>query len=190
MIKADLLGINTLEEWYKSIVDQQEQAHGEHYCAMHNAIQECLSESKTYKELGTMQGGTAAAALFSTPYPIRVDLVDINMSRFNPHRHLFDDWCSKNNIELNVMECDSRHPDCVSEVDVLLIDSIHLRPHMESELKVHANTVQKYIIFHDTTAKLDLANGIKDFCSRINPWVLHEKFLPNVGYTVLKRVGS
>jgi hypothetical protein len=187
MINAELSYVTTLEEFYSEIRRQQEEAHGSDYCQQHDAIQRLLKdECKTYKELGTHQGGTAAAALMMKPS--RVELVDISMEKYRKFaKPIFEKYCADNNIELVVKEVDSTSLSSLGpNVDLMLIDSRHVRQHMEAELNMHHRNVMKYIIFHDTSAVPQLYQGIVNFCSR-NPWEVVERGTANVGYTVIKR---
>ena len=76
MLTAVLDGITTLPEFYKSIRSQQEEYHGKSYCAHNDAIKKYSSDCKSYKELGTNQGATAAAAVFAEFK--NITLVDID----------------------------------------------------------------------------------------------------------------
>ena len=189
MLTSKLDGLKTLEDFYESIVFQQTE-NNPGYCDQHNGIRKCIKNSLSYKELGTHQGATAAAALLANPTPKEIHLVDHNLEKFNPNKHLFEDWCKNNNVKLKLYECDSRDIKCTGIVDTLLIDSRHVRSHMEQELYVHAKDVKKYIIFHDTTAKPELWAGVNNFCNEINPWVIHERNQVNVGYTIIKNTSS
>ena len=40
MINSELGHVKTLEEFHESIRQQQEEAHGEYYCAIHDSIRE------------------------------------------------------------------------------------------------------------------------------------------------------
>ena len=57
MINAEFTEVKTVLKFHKQIVQQQEAAHGEHYCAMHKAIKRFWAEGKCkkYMELGTHQ---------------------------------------------------------------------------------------------------------------------------------------
>ena len=59
MINSELGHVTTLEEFNSEIIRQQEEAHDEHYCAIHNAIKKYMEECDSYMGLGTQQGGTA-----------------------------------------------------------------------------------------------------------------------------------
>lgn len=187
MISAKLDHVTTIEEFYKEIRSQQEAAHGRDYCQQHDAIQRLLkTECKTYKELGTNQGGTAAAALLMKP--VRVELVDIKLENYNRFaKPIFEKYCIENRIELVAREVDSSSIASIGpEVDLMLIDSLHTRQHMEKELAIHAKHVKKYIVFHDTSAVPQLYESIKRFCDR-GLWEMYERGTASVGYTVIKR---
>ena len=188
MIKAELNGIKTLKKFYTEIRKQQEAAHGDDYCEQHDAIQKYLKECESYKELGTHQGGTAAAALLMKPK--KIELVDISMENYRKFaKSIFEDYCNKNNIELSVLEVDSSSKQSVTnEYDMLLIDSYHKRNHMEKELAIHHNKIKKYIVFHDTNSIKELQNCIEDFCNNNKQWVIIEQGKSNVGYTVIKKI--
>ena len=80
MINAELGHVKTLKEFHDEITKQQTEAHGEGYNDIHEAIQKYIKDCNTYMELGTHQGGTAAAAMLAKPK--NVILIDIDMSRY------------------------------------------------------------------------------------------------------------
>ena len=45
----------------------------------------------------------------------------------------------------------------IEETDILLVDSDHTYEQVEAELRLHANKVKKYILFHDTTLYGDVS---------------------------------
>jgi len=67
MINAKLDHCKTIEEFYISIRDQQEEAHGNDYCEQHDALMKYAADCVTYAELGTHQGGTLAIVVLLTP---------------------------------------------------------------------------------------------------------------------------
>lgn len=70
---------------------------------------------------------------------------------------------------------------------MLLIDSRHTYQHCKKELQVHHKSVKKYIVFHDTAAKLDLKRAVDEFLKKHDEWELIESYEKNVGYTVIGR---
>lgn len=195
MLTADLKHVKTVEEFYTEIRSQQEEYHGKDYCAMHDAIRARLKDCDSYKELGTHQGGSAASVMTAEHKPSYMELVDINHEKYRwKLKSLATPYCRKNNIELVVKEADSTGLGSLSgrDIDMLVIDSLHLRHHMQKELDMHAGYIKKYIVAHDTTICQDkpldaLYRCLSDFCDANKQWSVEERGTTNVGYTVLKR---
>jgi hypothetical protein len=180
-----------LFEFYKELKAQQTKAHGEDYCSHHGAIiyfsyKLCCD---SYRELGTHQGASAAAACLYAETLHRVELIDISFDIFRPYQPLFEEYCKHKKISLILNETSSLDPNTAkTSVDLLFIDSKHEPNHLRQELNLHANSVSKCIIFHDTTAKPKLFNEIQNFLKKnSNEWELAEHFTQNVGYTVIIR---
>lgn len=88
----------------------------------------------------------------------------------------------------------------IDETDLLFIDTLHNYIQLTTELKLHANKVKKYLIFHDTTSfetrgesytgepQEGIWRAIKEFLEKNSQWVLHERFTNNNGLTILKHV--
>ena len=190
MIVAKLGHVKTLEEFYSEIRRQQEEAHGNDYCEQHDALVRLLTKEgcTTYKELGTNQGATAAAAMLCNPKEI--ELIDIDMRRYKQFlKPLAEKYCAENNIKLTVKEISSTDIGSLGiSPDVLLIDSYHTPQHMRKELILHQHTVKKYMVFHDTTVQQSLYDTIAGFCSDTKVWEIVERGTTNVGYTVIKRI--
>ena len=190
MINADLGHVTSVEEFHKEIRRQQEEAHGEDYCAIHDAITKYMKDCKSYMELGTHQGGTASAALLCKPK--RVHLVDKDLSRYNRFlKPLAEKYVKENNIEFTAKQVDSRSLASTEVVDMLMIDSYHQPHHMMAELNTHGNNVTKYIIAHDTSIINSKPNDglyqvLKTFGERAG-WEVVEHCTDNVGYTVIKK---
>jgi|LWDU01.1.fsa_nt_gi hypothetical protein len=190
MINAELSHVKTLPEFYTEIRKQHEQAHGHDYCWQHDAMQKLMKHCDTYKELGTHQGASAAAACLTKPKS--VSLVDISFEKWRPFESIFRDYCAEHNITLNVQEVSSIARETTGPVDLLLIDSNHQPAHLQQELALHVGHVSKYIVLHDTSrlfGKLDdrlwqVANAFVN--GGINPWIVKERCTDNVGYTVLQ----
>jgi hypothetical protein len=191
MINSKVDHCTTLKEFYSEIRKQQVEAHGEGYCDQHDALQKYLKDCRVYKELGTHQGASAAAACLVNPE--QVHLVDIDFTKFRASKSLFDSYCSDNGISLFLYEMSSLDPRCKSASDVLLIDSVHKPIWLMQELILHAPTVRKYIIMHDThilLGKIDpsLYNTALDFATKTKEWEVVEHHPINAGYTVLGRI--
>ena len=194
MLTANIKDPLTLAEFYAEIRSQQEDPnhHGAGYCAHHDMIQHFMDECKSYRELGTHQGASAAAALLSPNTPNRVDLVDITMEKLNWQKHLFLEFCELNHVDINIHEMSSIDPGCANEVDMLMIDSLHQWKWTEKELDLHAPLVKNYIVFHDTTTvngrASDIWPGIVQWCEESGgEWKILKRVLKNVGATIITR---
>ena len=188
MINAELGHVTTLKEFYSEIRSQQEAAHGDDYCAQHDALVNLFNKEgcTSYKEIGTHQGGTAAAVMQTgVEY---MELIDIDMSKYRKFlAPIASQYCKDNNIDLVIKETDSLGLGAIGEVcDVMLIDSVHKTHHMEKELELHANFAKRYIVFHDTSSVPALYEGIKELCWW-GSFEIIERGTDNVGYTVIKR---
>lgn len=194
MVTAELNHVTTVEEFYSEIRSQQEACHGEDYCAMHDAIRHYMKDCTSYKEIGTHQGGSAAAVMSGPHKPKYMELIDINHEKYRwKLQSLAEPYCNDQGIELVVIEADSTASKSLTgkNVDMLMIDSLHKRYHMEKELSIHAGYVNKYIVAHDTTIAQDkpldaLFRCLSSFCERNPRWSIIERGDTNVGYTVLK----
>lgn len=190
MINAKLDHVKTLPEFYSEIRKQHEEAHGHDYCWQHDAMQKLMKNCDSYKELGTHQGASAAAALLTNPKS--VTLVDISFEKWRPFQQIFENYASENNILFSIKEVSSADPKSSGPVDLLLIDSNHQPTHLQKELALHASTVKKYIVLHDTSrlfGKPDdrLWQVVQQFVNGgINPWRVRERCTDNVGYTVIE----
>jgi len=188
MINADMTGVETIEEFQKEIRRQQEEAHGEDYCQIHDAIMKYMKDCESYMELGVHVGGTAAAALVMKPVVVR--LIDIDLSRYNRFlKPIAEKYCKEHGIFLYPKQVDSTSLGSAAETDMLVIDSYHHPRHMAKELSVHGPMVKKYILAHDTT----IINGRKDDSlyrclvdwGKSNGFEEIERGTTNVGYTVI-----
>jgi hypothetical protein len=92
----------------------------------------------------------------------------------------------------------------IEQTDLLFIDTWHAYKQLKSELELHHNKVNKYIIFHDTTSyEFTDENGyqefgfhgdgkglwpaISEFLENHQEWEIHERFTNNNGLTIIKR---
>ena len=187
MIRLKKTDFRDLQEFYDSIRLCHENAHGQDYTAQHDVIKLKASECQTYRELGIMQGATAAAAALAG-YE-KLHLIDISIQPFKPYISLFDSIKPKVTIE---ERSSIRYkPNELEKVDFLLIDSLHRDGHLKKELSIHAQRVNKYILFHDTFVKKELQGVIDKFVkANYREWTLVEYYQENVGYTLIKRIGN
>lgn len=188
MINSELGHVTTVEEFNTSIREQQEKAHGEHYCAIHDAITKYMKDCNSYMELGIHQGGTASVAMLCKPKEIC--LVDIDTSRYNKFlAPIATEYCKENNIKLDVKSISSHSLASINSTDMLVIDSYHHPSHMQKELELHGSGVRKYILAHDTSVINGSDNDSLFHCLKNwgekNGWMVIEHFKKNVGYTVI-----
>ena len=193
MINAEFSNAKTVKVFRKQIVEQQEAAHGLHYCQMHIAINRFWSAGcEKYMELGVHQGGSASNAMLLKPVPKKITLIDIDMSKYNSFlKPIAEKHCARHQIELDVRETSSVGFGSIEQVDMLVIDSVHKSPWMQRELDLHGKNVSKYIVAHDTMrlfGKVDtqlhetlVAWGIQ------NGFSLVDRGTESVGYTVIKK---
>jgi hypothetical protein len=189
MIKTDMTNADSVESFYSIIRQNQERAHGNGYCLIHDAMKQYIIDGgcQSYKEIGTQQGATAVNALLAGVNYI--ELVDIDFSLYREFlAPLAEEFCKNNNVELVTKECNSISKESVGPpVDLLLIDSCHKWSHTKKELKLHQDNVNRYIVLHDTFTCKDIAKGLKSFV-KSNPWIIIEEVEQNVGYMTLKRI--
>jgi cephalosporin hydroxylase len=141
-------------------------------------------------ELGTHQGGTAAAAMLAKPKEIV--LVDIDFSKYYKFlAPIAEKWCKENNINLKIKSCSSVDLGSLHNSDMLVIDSVHTPQHMTAELSLHGGNVNKYIIAHDTSVLMGRPNDVLfkvlEQFANANKWKIIERGTVNAGYTVLKK---
>ena len=186
MITVDLTHIKTLKDFYSEIRSAHQKAHGHLYVAHHNKMVELSAECVSYRELGVMQGATAAAMALAGIRDIH--LIDINMNRFEPYKHLFDSYVDTFHV---VAESSIKNnPLNDRPVDMLLIDSVHTANHVKAELRVHAPSVNKYILFHDTKSINAIRQVVDNFVKDNPQWKLIEHFSQNVGYSLIGKVNA
>jgi hypothetical protein len=190
MIKPDLTHVSTLEQFYREIVDIQQEHHGQEYTAHHCVLHRLASQSQTIKELGVCQGATLATMLLSAPK--KLIGIDIDDQYFSIYQPLFDAWAKNNNVDFKFIKGSSIDSKLVSEVDMLHIDSYHTYEHLSKELLIHAPSVKHYIVFHDTVHTRDAAGLLKavvHYITEVDPqWQIIEHCTQGAGHTVIKRV--
>jgi hypothetical protein len=188
MINSKLDHCKTLEEFYESIRSQQEEAHGAHYCAMHDAINEIAKECTSYKELGVHQGGTLANALLQ-PTLKYVEGIDISFEKYNAFlKPIAEAYIKEKKKVFKMRECDSSGIEALGfSTDILMIDSIHKPYHMQKELERHGQYVKKYIVAHDTHKPNDALYWCLADWGADNGWTVMTRNQDNVGFTVIKK---
>lgn len=188
MIKANITCI-TLEQFYKNIRQQQESSHGSHYCSHHDMIKDVVKGGESYKELGVHQGASLASAILSGVK--EVHLVDPWLNFYRENSILFENYASMHGVTIVEHEKSSLDESTVSEVDILMIDSIHKWKHTKEELRLHAESTKKYIVLHDTykcgSVRSEIGPAIYDWIVD-KPWKIKKEVKKNVGAIILERV--
>lgn len=191
MIKPDMTYVKDLPEFYEEIKRLQTGAHSKEYIEHHKALKKCVQDPDVniVKELGVCQGGTLAAMMMEHPKVLRG--YDIAAYYYDPYAHLFLDYAKENGIDFSYQEISSLDKRTVYDCDLLHIDSLHDPNHLMDELKLHAPTVSKYIVFHDT-ANFKNSSGlfkvIAEYITEVEQsWKVVDHFIHSVGYTVIQR---
>lgn len=87
----------------------------------------------------------------------------------------------------------------IEPTDLLFIDTLHNYEQLKEELRLHADKVKKYIVFHDTTsfetvnengAGRGLWPAIEEFLAEHSEWEIKERYTNNNGLTVLSRTDN
>ena len=94
----------------------------------------------------------------------------------------------------------------IEETDLLFIDTLHRYGQLKEELRLHANKVKKYLIFHDTesfefkdepnyygntlpiTTNTGLWPAIEEFLNENSNWLLLKRYKNNNGLTILEKI--
>lgn len=103
------------------------------------------------------------------------------------------------NTEFNHHVGISTEVDPIPETDLLFLDTYHHKDQMDKELALHAGSVTKYIILHDTTTfwengesydgtpRPGLKYAVEPFLQNHPEWSVRERFENNNGLLVLER---
>lgn len=107
----------------------------------------------------------------------------------------FFEECKKSGRNVTLHVADTRKVE-IEETDLMLVDSLHVYEQVQEELRLHADKVRKYIVFHDTTTFESVGEfggkgiwaAIQEFLDEHNEWQILERRFNNNGLTVLHRV--
>ena len=179
MIQGDFTHCTDIAQFYTEISNLHRDTHGIQYTAHHDEMFDILQQCESYRELGIMQGATAACAVLAGIK--KLHLIDIEISRFLPYVPLFWD------VDMLVTECDDLKVPDLYPVDFLLVDSLHTYKHVKAQLEVHSKFVNKYIMFHDTAAQKGVKQAVNEFLRANEDWKLVLHYPENVGYSLIER---
>lgn len=186
MITADFTHCNDIKTFYQAIRSKHMEAHGAEYVAHHDKINELFHTHglTSYRELGIMQGATAACAALAGATDLH--LIDVDVSRFEPYRHLFDSAVLSLSVEQkSTLSYDSNK---LSPCDLLLVDTLHNPDHVQQELNIFSPSTKGFIVIHDTHAIPSIQEMVNRWLKINTQWKLHNYFNQNVGYTTLERI--
>jgi hypothetical protein len=168
------------------------------------------SNCDTIVELGVRCPVSTFALLAGRPKElISVDILHpSHFTNGQTELDLVHELAKEENIKFSFIQSDSITYN-IEKCDLLLIDTWHTYRQLISELITHENSVNKYIILHDTTSyaiedeanwanspepnfngeiKRGLWPAVEDFLLHFNSWKIHKRFTHNNGLTILEKV--
>lgn len=125
-------------------------------------------------------------------------LTGLDMNIFNGNLNELSNKAKEINVDFYFLHADVLDVE-IEETDLLLIDTYHEYNQIKQELKLHANKVRKYLIFHDTTTfgefgetfkvsnTVGIWPAIEEFMLENKEWKIEERLTNNNGLTILKR---
>jgi hypothetical protein len=183
MIHPDFTHCTTLKQFYNEACDLFISEYGEHFTLYWEHIRELAQHCDSYKELGAFQGVSAAAAMLGNPDMRYIELIDVTFKQLIPHRQVFAEFRGK----LKLIEKSSVDPSLeIIPVDMMLVDSLHDAKHVAQELRIHAASVARYIIFHDATY-VPIKKVIDRFVSKNKEWRYLIYDDRSFGYAVIEK---
>ena len=170
--------VKDLKQFYTEIRSFYEGHYTSDFLRYYDHLEQLAKECQSYRELGVMQGGSAAAVLTGNP-GIRAELIDITFKHLNGHKHAFEGY------NVNWVENDSlTWP--ANQFDMTLIDSLHHYKHVNREVLKYENSVNKYLVFHDANYH-EIRRAI-DECVARGRFKMNTMDDKSYGYCVLERV--
>jgi len=150
-----------------------------------NCLMRLAKDSESVSELGVNQGSSFIFMMLQNPK--KIVGVDLTLKK----------WRTGGTYPaLEPLRGSSTDKKSVYNVDMLHIDSLHKASHLRKELKMHAESVNKYIAFHDTK----LGNGetggqfalwrvVEQFLNDNPQWELEEHYTEGkCGHAAIRRV--
>lgn len=134
-------------------------------------------------------------------------LVSYDIGRYDKEVSEVERLCKEEGQNFQFVLGSSAHVE-IEETDVCLIDTIHTKKMLETELALHADKIRKYILLHDTFGPyyevgeapyndetspygggLGIRYAIEPFLESHPEWVVHTRLEFNNGLLILKRNG-
>ena len=155
-----------------------------------NALLLYGSSVSTIVELGAGSGASTSAFVLAKPYRFRT----YDVSEHPRVRKIIED-AKLAGVDAEYIIQDSLEVEIEGLVDLLFIDTWHTFKQLDAELQRHGDSVDKYIIMHDTTAfGVDgekggegLIRAIGKFLKVNSHWIIHEHTPRCNGLTILRR---
>jgi len=139
-------------------------------------------------EFGTRTGVSTWAWLASKAKTIRCFDIDKNVEKYlQQHKVAMKEHVPDKDFTFTCVSTISEKLE-IEPTDLLFIDTDHTYEQCSKELKIHANKVKKFIIFHDTTLYPKLNKAIEEFLNSNKNWNTREILTNNNGLTVLERI--
>lgn len=183
MIHPDFSHCCSLKELYDQACIQFTQQYGPHFVLYWEEIKRLARYCDSYKELGAFQGVSAAAAMLGNSSMRFVELIDVTFDLLEPHRHVFQDFAG--NLQFSQhSSIDNSKP--IHAVDMMLVDSLHCHKHVTQELRLHAPTVSRYIVFHDAKYP-PIKQVIDKFVANNSQWTLMIYDDRSFGYAIIEK---
>lgn len=186
MRKVDYSSCKTVQELSDTTLNGLSEVYDPDFVSYLKAFPKYLSECKTYRELGTNQGGSFGVALLNKlEY---YELIDKSFKNFNPIKHIFEKYADENKITIKYHESSSLDVQTNVYTDFLLVDSVHRYKHILAELEIYSPLTKKYIMFHDTAGIPEVGMAVYAFVTNNTDWEIVEKNSVSAGFMVLKRI--
>jgi hypothetical protein len=148
MIIGNFENCRTLAEFYQQASYFYAERYGISHLDYYKTIESLAKQIESYKELGSMQGVSAAAAIIGNPNLKFIEMIDITFKHLKKHKNLFLEF------EGRLVFTQSDSTKCkINKVDMTFIDSLHKYKHLKKELQLHAPETKKFLMFHDTNLR-------------------------------------
>lgn len=157
-----------------------------------DVLRDLASECETVIEFGTRLGVSAVALIEGKPKTFTT----CDVCKESSAEKMLAEFAASLGVAFSFLSADDRQIE-IPPTDMLFIDTQHMYAQLKEELRLHANKVKKYLVFHDTTAfansgDLDphdkgLWPAIEEFLAEHPEWTIMKRYTHNNGLTVLRR---
>lgn len=141
-------------------------------------------------EFGVRDGNSTIAFLHGTPKT----LTSYDINRFQ-RKNAYLKFAKVHGVEFTFVQADTLKIQPIPRTDLLFFDTQHTYDQLAAELKIHANQVSKFLVFHDTSIFGDHGRGgqkgiwpaIAEFLKENSFWLLWLYSTQNNGLAVLRK---